>query len=309
MENTHSEVSSHQRNPFLAIVFIILFAIAGMFVGNFVGLIVILPFFDFSIAQTMAFLADPMSDASGRVPLLLVQGVSGLFTFIIAPILYLRIFEKKGLGQFATIPEPLGIALLLTVAVWFSFMFLNTPIIEWNMNIDFPDFFEAFARGLEDELKDITEFLTSFENIGQLLLGLIIIAIIPGIGEELIFRGLIQQKFYGVTKNAHAAIWLTGLLFGVIHFQFYGMIPRMFLGVLFGYLYWWSGSLLLAILAHFLTNGFTLIMVYLYQQDIIKFNIDGTSEIPLSTVLMSGVLFGLMFYYFFKLVKHRETHG
>jgi len=309
MENTYPEDSSHQRNPFLAIIFIILFAIAGMFVGNFVGLIAILPFFYFSLGETMAFLTDPMSNASGRVPLLLVQGVSGLFTFIIAPILYLRIFEKKGLSQFSTIPNPPGIALLLTVAVWFSFMFLNTPIIEWNMNIDFPNFFEAFARGMEDELKDITEFLTAFDNIGQMLFGLIIIAIIPGIGEELIFRGLIQQKFYEATKNAHVAIWLTGLLFGVIHFQFYGMVPRMLLGVLFGYLYWWSGSLLLAILAHFLTNGFTLLMVYLFQQEVIEFNIDGTDEVPLSTVLISGIIFGIMFYYFFKLVKHQESHG
>lgn len=309
MENTHLESPSDQRNPFLAILFIILFAVAGMFIGNFVGLLAILPFFDFSLSQIMGFLGDPMSSPSGRIPLLLVQGISGLFTFIIAPIIYLRMFEKKGLGQFSTIPNPLGISVLLTIAVWFSFMFLNTPIIEWNMNIDFPDFFAEFARGMEDDLKDITEFLTTFDNIGQLLIGLLVIAVIPGIGEELLFRGLIQQKIYRSTQNAHIAIWATGLLFGLIHFQFYGMVPRMFLGVLFGYLYWWSGSLLLAMLAHFLTNGFTLLMIFLYQQEAIDFNIDGTNEIPIGSILMSAFTFSVLFYYFFKLVKHPETNG
>jgi len=309
MENTHLESPSNQRSPFLSILFIILFAVAGMFVGNFVGLIAILPFFEFSLGQTMDFLVDPMSSPSGRVPLLLVQGISGLFTFIIAPIIYLRILEKKGLGQFSTIPDPPGLAVLLTVGVWFSFMFLNTPIIDWNMNLDFPDFFEKFARGMEDELKDITEFLTSFDSIGQLLLGLIVIAAIPGIGEEIVFRGLIQRKIHQSTLNPHIAIWATGLLFGVIHFQFYGMVPRMLLGVLFGYLYWWSGSLLLAMLAHFLTNGFTLVMLFLYQQETIDFNIDGgANEISIGSILMSALLFGILFYYFFKHIKHIETN-
>ncbi len=106
------------------------------------------------------------------------------------------------------------------------------------------------------------------------------IALIPAIGEELVFRGLIQPKIYKMSRNVHVAVWLTGFIFSFIHLQFYGLIPRMLLGVLFGYLYAWSGNLWYSILGHFINNGFTLIMYYLHQRQSVTINIEDTASVP-----------------------------
>src|SRR5690554_5832087 len=108
--------------------------------------------------------------------------------------------------------------------------------------------------------------MTRFDNAGDFILALIVIGLIPAVGEELLFRGLVQNQIGAITKNIHVAIWLAAFLFSTFHFQFYGFVPRMFLGVLFGYLYYWSGNLFIAMLAHFINNGLTLILLYMYQQ-------------------------------------------
>ena len=309
MENNHSAPSSDSRSPLFSFVIIIVFALVGLFIGIFAGQVTVLPFYDFDINKAMNFLANPIGDETGRTPLLLVQGVTSLFAFILAPLLYLYYYERKSRGKYLSTASPLWPALLLTVLISQAFMFVNSPIIEWNMNIDFPDFmssFESYAQQQEQYLMKITKYVTQFDSLPQLVLGLIVIAVIPGIGEELLFRGLIQDKLIAIFRNPHAGIWVAGFLFGLFHFQFYGLVPRMLLGVLFGYLYWWSGSLMLAIVAHLFNNGFTLIMVYLYQQDLVGFDIEGTSEISSTTVAVFGLFFGLLLYYFFKVIKHQS---
>ena len=310
MENNHSEEPGRGRNPIFSFFILLLFTFVGLFVGNFAGLLSILPFFDFDLMATTDFLSHPTTYPEGRIPLLFVQGVTSVFTFILAPLAYIFLYEKNDLKPYVVAPAPLVPAILLTLLISQSFMFLNTPIIEWNINWEFPEFlsgFEAYAQEQELLLKEITEYLTHFDSTNQFIWAMIIVAVVPGVGEELLFRGLIQQKLSIILRNPHLAIWLAGFLFGLFHFQFYGLIPRMLLGVLFGYLYWWSGSLLLAMVAHFFNNGFTLLMVYLHQNEVVNFDIEGTSEIPSSSILVSGILFVMLFYYFLKFVKHKEA--
>lgn len=308
MENNHQINSSDRRNPLSSFFLIIAFAVVGLFIGNFLGLLAILPFFDFDLSQTTTFLSDPLSSQAGRVPLLLVQGVTSVAAFIIAPLLYMYYYERRSQKDLLLTSSPIWPSIVLTLLITQAFMFVNTPIIEWNMNINLPEFmnsFELWAQQQEQYLNEITQYVTHFDDLPQLILGLIVIAIIPGVGEELLFRGLIQRKLSEIFKNPHIAIWVAGFLFGLFHFQFYGLVPRMLLGVLFGYLYWWSGSLMLAMLAHFFNNGFTLIMVYLYQRDLVSFDIDGSSEITSTAILIFGLVFGMLLYYFFKLIRHQ----
>jgi membrane protease YdiL (CAAX protease family) len=88
------------------------------------------------------------------------------------------------------------------------------------------------------------------------------------------FRGVLQTTMQRWTKNTHAAIWVTAVLFSAFHMEFYGFLPRMFLGALFGYFVAWSGSIWPAIWGHFLNNGSAVIVTYLYQQKKINLNPD-----------------------------------
>jgi membrane protease YdiL (CAAX protease family) len=164
------------------------------------------------------------------------------------------------------------------------------------------DSFEQWAKLQEDKLKDLTIFLTEFRSFEQFLLGFIVIGILPGIGEELLFRGILQNKLKQLLGNAHIAIWLAAIIFSAFHLQFYGFVPRMLLGALFGYLYQWSGNLIYAMVAHFVNNGFTVIMMYLYQQNRIALDID-KQEVPSDAAFLSLILTALLVLVFYSMAS------
>ena len=135
------------------------------------------------------------------------------------------------------------------------------------------------------------------------------IAIIPAIGEELLFRGVIQRLFINWTKNAHWGILITSILFSALHMQFFGFFPRMMLGILFGYLFLWSGSLWLPILCHFINNGSAVVYVYLEQRGLMGFSSDtlgAENQDMLITIACSIAISGLL-YLIYKKGKERQT--
>jgi membrane protease YdiL (CAAX protease family) len=99
-------------------------------------------------------------------------------------------------------------------------------------------------------------------GITNLFLNLLLVAVFAGVGEELFFRGILQRLFIKMFRNAWAGIIVTAILFSAIHLQFYGFIPRFILGVLLGLIYWYSGSLWPAIIAHFAYDAFAVIMIH-----------------------------------------------
>jgi len=143
------------------------------------------------------------------------------------------------------------------------------PLIEWfsllNQQMVLPSWMssvESWMRTSEDQANQLTEAFLSTKSFGGLLGNLFIVAVLPAIGEELLFRGLLQGLIKKMTGNAHSAIWITAILFSALHLQFFGFLPRMLLGVLFGYLLEWTGSLWLPILAHFINNAAGVIIFY-----------------------------------------------
>ena len=193
------------------------------------------------------------------------------------------------------------VKLLPVIMVIFTtvfFIILNAPVIEWNKSISFPSFmssFESWALLKEKQLESLTLYLVSFENNFEYLIGIIAIAIIPGFCEEYFFRGVLQKNLNLLLKNAHIAILLSSLLFSAFHLQFYGFFPRFFLGVFFGYLFYWSGSLMYPVIAHALNNFLSLTVFYaassgLFGEDI-DISVNSSPDIPLALIAFSIIIF------------------
>ena len=111
--------------------------------------------------------------------------------------------------SFFSWPQPMGLSILTTVIITFSFMVVNSVVVDWNQHIELPSFlswFEQQAKSKEVQLQQLTEFLTNFDGFFQFLVGMIVIAIVPAIGEEFLFRGLLQNMFHKGFGNAHVAI-------------------------------------------------------------------------------------------------------
>jgi membrane protease YdiL (CAAX protease family) len=132
-------------------------------------------------------------------------------------------------------------------------------LVNWlNSLIELPNSLQL----MEDSQNGLLAAVLQMETPAELLLGLFVAAIVPAIGEELLFRGILQPQFQKLVAHPHGGIWLTAAVFSAIHLQFAGFFPRMLLGAFLGYTLWWSGSLWLPILLHFFFNGFQVVGAY-----------------------------------------------
>jgi len=133
------------------------------------------------------------------------------------------------------------------------------------------DFIEQKMRAWEEAAKVLTERFLAADNIGTLLVNIGLMALLPALAEELTFRGTIQQILSGrpaerSSYRTHLAIWITAFIFSAIHMQFFGFLPRMLMGAMFGYIFVWSGTLWIPILMHFTNNGLAVISYYLLDE-------------------------------------------
>ncbi|MDE0471520.1 MAG: CPBP family intramembrane metalloprotease [Ekhidna sp.] len=231
--------------------------------------------------------------------LLLLQGVSSALIFIGIPFLFIGVILRTGIHEF--FPKISWPTVASTSLITICAIVITSPVGAWNMNLDFGDSdFARWAENSENRLRIATEHITNFTSPVQFVLAFVVIGIIPAVGEELLFRGLIQNNLSMALKNHHIAIWLTGFIFAAIHLQFFGLAPRMLLGVLLGYLYHWSGKLTVAMLAHLVNNGFQVILLYLVQQGMVEMSSEEMKQAaPWPTLLIFGVL-GVYLLYNFK---------
>lgn len=225
-----------------------------------------------------------------------VLGMQVLLTssaFVGAPLLYWTLIEKKPIKAFFQWSQAYGYALFLTIGLVSAFMVVNTAFIHWNMQLQLPAClagFEKWAQAKEAALKDLTELLTTFHSLRELFVGIFVLGMLPAIGEELLFRGILQPLLQAITKNIHVAVWISAFIFSAIHLQFYGLIPRFLLGILFGYIYCWTKDLSLAMVAHFYNNFFTLVALFLYQHAWINFDLAATITVPLPMLIGFGMI-------------------
>jgi membrane protease YdiL (CAAX protease family) len=137
---------------------------------------------------------------------------------------------------------------------------------EINSMMDFPaglSGVEAWMTEKEQEADLMIKSLIAAGSFGIMLLNLFTLALMPAIAEEFLFRGVFQRIFTRLFRSGHLAIWLTAFIFSAIHLQFFGFLPRFVLGLVFGYLFFWSGTLWLPVTAHFVNNAFPVIFSYL----------------------------------------------
>jgi len=117
------------------------------------------------------------------------------------------------------------------------------------------------------------------------VVNVLIMAAVPAFCEEICFRGALQRIMIRICKQPMAGILISAFLFSFFHFEFEGFLPRMFLGVLLGAAYWYSGSLWVSIVAHFFFNAIQIIAV-MYAPGIVSKN----PSTPLLFVLLSLVI-------------------
>lgn len=316
MEEIQSDIfhSVPQRPPWRNVMLLFGLVLLGSSLGNLLAMAAIMALSmthgGLGLEDIAQMLQKPETYPNSWWYLMLIQAVSHSFTFLIPSVIYWRWSEQHRVEEFVRRPLPsfllLGVACLAVLA----FMPLNSLIIEWNNSLHLPQGLfrvESWMRRKEQELATMTQFLTEFKSLSKLFVAMTVMAIIPAIGEEVLFRGIIQRKIFHKIGDMHISIWLTAAIFSATHLQFLGFIPRMLLGAMFGYMYAWSRNLWTPIFAHFVNNAVTLLMVYLSNQQLISMNVENPESTIswtgalLSLVLTAGLLLNL------KMISHRRV--
>ncbi len=220
---------------------------------------------------------------------MLLQAINSIFTFTLTAFIYWYLAEKRNIvfiekGSL----DPLIWAAVLVLVI--SYIPFNSLIFEYNQKLPLPDW---MVRS-EKQLETLTKFLTQFPTFLHFLFGLLVIAVLPALGEELLFRGTLQKLFERWWGRPHLAVWLAAAVFSAYHMQFMGFFPRMILGAMFGYLYLWSGNLWVSIFAHFVNNGFVVFMIYLRGQKLVNIDVESTESVPIASALVSAVVAGAL---------------
>lgn len=259
--------------------------------------------FKLSSEDLISLLSGNFDIPNGRMAVLFTQGLASGVGFWLATWIIVKFIEKAQLHWEIQRARVKGKNIALIVTMAFGGILVNGLLVYWNAQMVLPEFLsevEIWMKQMETQLMELTKFLTDFQSISELLAGILVIGVLAAVGEELFFRGLIQPKFQNYFKSAHWGIWITAFVFSAIHVQFYGFIPRLFLGALFGYMYHYSGSLFYPIIAHFLNNTVTVLMVYFSNQGYIEFELESTDSVSYSAALVGLLVLILGFLYFRK---------
>ena len=194
----------------------------------------------------------------------MVQIFSAIGTFIV-PAFLMNWMQRNRQVYFSLKFEKDGLRYLLVI---FLMIFFN-PFFEWtimlNEQMKLPVWLksvEEWMRAKEDQTEILTQAFLSRKGIGALFINLFMVGFLAAFGEELLFRGCLQQILIRWFGRIHIGIWITAITFSAIHLQFYGFIPRMLIGALCGYLYFYGKNIWFAILAHFVNNATAILFAY-----------------------------------------------
>lgn len=224
-----------------------------------------------------------------------LQIFSQLGIMIIPSLMAGVLFSEGSLAYISANKDTTGQNYLLVFILMFAITPLLNLIIQLNANMHLPEALKAIEKWMqqsEEQAAKLTKAFMKMESRGDLLLNLVMVALLPAIGEEFLFRGVIQNLLSQLTRKKHAAIIITAVLFSAIHMQFFGFFPRFLLGVLLGYLLVWSGSIWLPVFAHFLNNGMAVMASWLQQHYKLEMDPDTIGAHPEDwwMLVLSGII-------------------
>jgi len=233
----------------------------------------------------------------------LMQMLGSVGSFIVPAFLFSYLFEGD-LFSYYRFRNPTGMRpMLLVILMMISVIPFINYMAEINLKMEIPiRALDQLLRALETTAEEMMVAFTATKSIAGLLVNLLMIGVIAAVGEELIFRGLIQRLMTQMLKNPHVAILITALLFSAFHFQFFSFLPRFILGLILGYLMYYGQSIWYPILAHFVNNAMGVIYYYLNSRgsaDDMLEEIGTSTLIPVAAVISLALflLFAVLWYF------------
>ena len=222
-----------------------------------------------------------------------VQFFQSASMFLLPPLCMAYLWSKNPLGWLKVKGERSKVKGEVLWAV--ALMLVALPAINllgyMNKQMVLPAFLEPLEQWMKTSEEGAKVLIEQFMNVttfGGLIINILLMVLLPAVAEELTFRGVLQRLLTPrliasspYRQTPHIAIWCSAILFSAIHMQFYGFVPRMLMGALFGYMLVWTGSLWIPILMHFTNNAVAVILYFVALRadwDMDKVDAIGTND-------------------------------
>lgn len=262
--------------------FLLLFVFAGALLGSLLISAIGGP-------QLQAWINDPgyVADLTERNTLRQVQLAGHLFTFAIPALAFGFIFFRRQWAAAFRLDRLPAAKNILAGAV---FLLLSFPLAQWllwwNSQLPLPE----WADNMETSTAALLQQLLKMEQPSELIFNILLIGVAPAIGEELLFRGILQQYLQKITIKPWIAIWATAIIFSLFHFQLAGFLARMLLGACLGYLLYWTNNLWVPIVAHLTINGMQVVLPW-YNPEMIELAAAENSDPPNWAITITSTIF------------------
>jgi len=293
-----------EKHPMFELFFFLFVVIVSFLFFSLVSVLIAIPAFGLTldtVFNVMQNTDDPLSLSFLKY----MQVFQSISLFVIPPLVMAWFYggdfkEKIGFVKVGNINLFVLVALMMV-----SFIPFINFLAELNSKFPLPEkIIEREMLGME-----LTEKLVHASTIPQLLFNLFMIAVIPAVGEELFFRNFLQKYLVRITKNIHVGVILTAFVFSFLHFQFLGFVPRFILGLIFGYLFVWSGSIWISMVAHFVNNGLVVVVMYFISKGDIGKEIETVGAKPelLPVAVLSLMVGSSLLYVVYKHIKAKAA--
>ena len=282
-----------------------------MLIFSVIGLLTGILFFGKDLSSFMNMVSQPESGAN-RSFLYLFQVINQIGVFFLPPLLFAYLFSTDS-GHYLKVRRipPVTLFLLAGLSIYAILPFINW-LTEINQHMTFPQALEGIGNWMkakEAQTDKITEFFLSVKSPGGLVANLVVIALIPALGEELLFRGLMQRLLNEWTRSITAGVILTAFIFSAIHLQFFGFLPRFLLGLMLGIMLEVTQSLWVPVFAHFVNNATLVILFYLHDTGVIATKMEDFGSTHNVFIIALSVLLTAVLFYGMKAVLKKEETG
>ena len=270
-----------RMSPPIKILGLVFLVLGFLLISSALGIMLAKPIFRMNLAEIYQVLSNPDAENLGLVKYF--QIIQSVFLFLVPALIAAWLYSEHMPRYLQADKKPGALTLLLVMLTLIvAIPFLNALAL-FNSEMVLPQWMhslEVKIKSMEETAGRLTGlFLTGGDGF-TLALNMFMIAVLPALGEEFLFRGIIQRLLTEWTTNKHVGIWLAAFLFSFIHFQFYGFLPRFLLGLYFGYLLVWSSSIWVPVTGHFINNGVAVLYYHFATKPMGETNMDklGTSK-------------------------------
>lgn len=236
--------------------------LVGMFAGSVASMLI----WTMATGKNILSLQSEMSNPAFKDVLRWIQVISTFFVFFVPTIIMAFYMSRKpfrfiGFNGFVSNRQ-----YLLAVLIMLAALPLSGALGELNKMIPLSPALTTKFKMLEDQYMQQIKVISSIQGFSDYIASLILMALLPALFEEMLFRGGLQNLLFRQTKNLWLAVLLTSVIFSAFHLSFYGFLPRFMLGIVLGLLFQWTGSIWLAVIGHFVNNAVGVSQLYWYQR-------------------------------------------